>query len=85
MQKKKMINVNVIIPEEFKREVERIAKKRDIPQQQVFRMMLDLGLEIHRDMEKAGVVAAVDFLYFAKRTIKDRLKSKGPIQLELPL
>lgn len=73
------------VPEHLKVEIERIAKKRDMSQQKVVLMMLDLGVEIHKDMEKVGIVAAVDFLYFAKKTMKDKLKSKGPIQLELPM
>lgn len=86
MRKKEgQIQTSLSIPDDFKIEIERIAKKRNMSQQKVIIMMLDLGLEIHRDMEKAGVVAAVDFLYFVKKTIKDKLKSKGPIQLELPL
>jgi len=86
MRKKEgQVQMSLGLPEDFKREIERISKKRDMSQQKVILMMLDLGIEIHKEMEKVGIVAAVDFLYFVKKTMKERLKSNKPIQLELPL
>ena len=67
-------------------EIERIAKKRDMTKAQVYRMLLDLGAQMHRDMEAVGVIAAVDFAYFCKTAIKEKLeKSLKGTQLHLPL
>jgi len=83
LKKKEMVQTSLYIPVEFKEEVERIAHKRDISQQKVYRMMLEVGLSFHKDMEKVGVIAAVDFVYYAKKSMKEILKSKKPIQLEI--
>jgi predicted peroxiredoxin len=66
-----------------KSEIERISLKRDMSQQKVMRMMIELGLELHRDMEKVGVVAAVDFAYYVKHALKAKLAENGRKQLNL--
>lgn len=66
-----------------KSEVERIALKRDMSQQKVLRMMIDVGLECHRDMEKLGIIRAVDFAYYVKKALNERMSQNGKRQLEI--
>lgn len=74
------------LPPDIISEVERIAKKRDMTKAQVYRMLLDLGCQMHRDMEAVGVIAAVDFAYFCKTALKEKLdKTLRGTQLHLPL
>jgi len=68
---------------EMKSEIVRISQKRDISQQKVIRMMIDLGLDCHRDMEKVGLIAAVDFTYYVKQALKKRIEEGGKKQLAL--
>jgi hypothetical protein len=83
MKNKIEANVNLGLTAFQKSEIERISLKRDISQQKIMRMMIDLGLELHRDMEKVGVIQAVDFAYYVKQTIKARLAENGNKQLKL--
>ncbi len=73
-------SVLVIMPVSTKAEVQRIAKKRKATQQQVFRMLLELGIEVHKDMEKVGVIKAVDFAYYVKKAVKEKMEKAGPHQ-----
>lgn len=66
-----------------KQEIERISTKRNMSQQQVIRMMLDLGIECHKDMEKLGLVAAVDFAYYVRQALRQKLDTVGKKQLSL--
>lgn len=78
--------VSIKMPDNLIDEVERIAKKRKMTMAEVYRMMIELGTEIHRDMEKVGVVAAVDFIYYCKQALKaqnDKVAQGN--QLRLPL
>lgn len=75
--------VTLIIPEEMKEEIARIAKKRKMNSSEVFRMMVDLGTSVHRDMEKVGIIAAVDFAYFVKKSVRERMADKGNKQMSL--
>lgn len=76
-------NFNLYLTAEQKTEIERISVKRDISQQKVIRMMLDLGIDCHKDMERVGIISAVDFAYFVKKALKERLADKGNKQLSL--
>lgn len=75
--------VTIIFPDDLKAECERIAIKRNMSTSAVFRMMVDLGASVHRDMEKVGLIAAVDFAYFVKKSVRERLADKGNKQLSL--
>ena len=78
--------VSIKMPDNLIDEVERIAKKRKMTRAEVYRMMVELGTEIHRDMEKVGVVAAVDFIYYCKQALKTQNdKVAQGNQLRLPL
>ena len=83
MKKKIEYNVNLGLTTEQKTEIERISEKRDMSQQKVMRMMLDLGIDLHKDMERLGVIGAVDFAYFVKEALKDRMAKTGKKQLNL--
>jgi len=75
--------VTFIIPVELKEECERIADKRNMSTSAVYRMMLDLGTNCHRDMEKVGIIAAVDFAYFVRKSVKEKSLSAGFKQMNL--
>lgn len=75
--------VTIILPEEMTEEIARIAKKRKMCSAEVFRMMVDLGTSVHRDMEKVGIIAAVDFAYFVKKSVKERMADTGNKQMSL--
>jgi len=79
----KIQKVLVHMPTSTKLEVERIAKKRKASQQQVFRMLLELGIEVHRDMEKVGVIKAVDFSYYVRRAVKEKMEKSGAMQTNI--
>jgi len=83
MKKKIEHNTNLGLTAYQKAEIERISEKRDMSQQKVMRMMLDLGIECHKDMERVGIVSAVDFAYFVKEALKDRLATGKNKQLNL--
>jgi hypothetical protein len=57
-------------------EVDRIAIKRSIPQAQVLRMLLEVGVECHKDMERVGLVGVVDYAYFVKESIKAKIAGR---------
>ena len=84
--KKAMKAVNMMLTHEIISEVERIAKKRNMPKANVYRMMLELGIDMHKDMESVGIVAAVDFAYYCKEALKamNNKVAKGA-QLHLPI
>lgn len=78
--------VTIKVPDSMLVEIERISKKRKMSKSEVYRMMLDLGIQLHKDMERVGVVAAVDFVYYCKQALKAQTDkvAKGK-QLTLPL
>ncbi len=84
--KTKKTNLNVQIPVELYEEIQRIAAKRDITISDVARMCLDIGLSTHRDFERCGLIAVLDFSHYVKVAVKDKLEQhvKGK-QLSLPL
>jgi len=61
--------VTVIITSKQQEEIARISKRRGIPKSEIYRMLLDVGIEMHKDMEKIGIITAVDFLYYCKQAI----------------
>jgi len=82
-QNRNGIPIQIYISEEMKKEVERIAKKRKISASAVYRIMFDLGISCHQDMERVGIIAAVDFAYFVKKAVKDKMESKEIKQMNL--
>lgn len=83
MKAKIECHVNLGLTAEQKSEIERIAIKRDMSQQKVLRMMVDVGLECHKDMEKIGLIRAVDFAYYVKKALNERMAQNGSRQLEI--
>lgn len=86
MARKKMIDgktVTFVIPYEVEDEITRIAERRKISKAQVYRMMLDAGVQCHKDMEKVGLIQAVDFIYYVKKAVRDKLASNGSKQMSL--
>ena len=85
-ESRNMKAVTILLTDEIISEVARIAKKRDMPKANVYRMMLELGIEMHKDMESVGIVAAVDFAYYCKEALKamNNKVAKGA-QLHLPI
>ena len=84
--KKAMKAVNMMLTHEIISEVERIAKKRNMSKAMVYRMMLEIGIDMHKDMESVGIIAAVDFAYYCKEALKamNNKVAKGA-QLHLPI
>lgn len=74
------------LPNELISEVARISKKRGMTKADVYRMLLDVGLSMHQDMEKIGIITAVDFLYYCKQALKAQNdKVAKDKQLPLPM
>lgn len=83
MRKEDLCHLGARIPVTMMDEIERIAKKRDMNNSQVIRMMIDLGTSVHKDMEKVGLIAAVDFAYFVRKSVKEKVAGLGKRQLSL--
>jgi len=81
--KKYDVTISLSLTSEQKEEIERISKKRDIAQQQVIRMMIDLGIDCHKDLEKVGIIKAIDFSYYVKQALKKKISGEGATQLSL--
>jgi hypothetical protein len=77
------IPIQIYIDRDMKNEVDRIAKKRKISSSAVYRIMFDLGISCHQDMEKVGIIAAVDFAHFVRKALKDKMENKELKQLRL--
>lgn len=78
--------VTLKVPAEILAEIDRISKKRKMSKADTYRMMLEIGIELHQDLEKVGLVAAVDFAYYCRQAIKAQVdKIAGGKQLTLPL
>ena len=82
METEEIKAVTVRIPVRDYLELERIGKRRKMNQAQVLRMIVNVGIECHKDMENLGLIGVVDLVYFMKEAIK--MKSAGK-QLVLPM
>lgn len=86
MREKIGIAVTLRMPLEIVSEVDRIAKKRRMTKADAYRILLEVGLSMHQDMEKVGLISAVDFLYYCRQALKTQndkvCKDK---QLPLPI
>lgn len=69
--------ISVTLPPEMISEVERVAKKRNMAKAAVYQMMIDLGLDVHRDMERVGIIPMVDFAHYVKTTVREKLEKTG--------
>ena len=76
-------NVTLVLTDYQRSEVVRVSKKRNISQSAVYRMMLDLGFQCHKDMERVGIIRAVDFTYYVRKALKDKMVDDGADQTEL--
>lgn len=74
------------LSEETIREIERIAERRGMTKSAVIRMCLEAGLGIHRDLEKVGIIQALDtgqrFVDWCRDAAQGQL-CKDPNQLSL--
>lgn len=75
--------VSIRIPVWMEDEIERISKKRKIPKTQVYRMLLDVGIQCHSDLEKVGLIPAMDFCHYIKTAVKEKISHSGKRQLSL--
>ncbi len=74
------IQISLYITRRQKEEIERIALKRDMSQHHIIRMMLELGIDCHKDLERIGLIKAIDFSYYVKHAVKEKIASNGPKQ-----
>jgi len=65
------IKLQVWVSERMKEEINDIKDKRGMSQSEVTRMLLDLGLEVHRDLSRVGIVRLVDMIYRLKTALKE--------------
>ena len=77
MKNKIGTQISLIISDEIQAEVERIAKKRKRSKADIYRMMITLGIDCHQDLEKIGIIAAVDFAYYVKDAVKKKSKENS--------
>ena len=68
--------VKLTVPEEMIEAVADIAKKRGIKKSQAYRMLLDLGIDCHRDLEKVGLIKTVDFIGYVKKAVREKVESR---------
>lgn len=64
------LKLQVNISERMKADIEKIMGKRGMTQSQVVRMMIDLGIEVHNDLSRIGVVRVVDFFTSCKKALE---------------
>lgn len=69
-------HVHVRVTPSLKAEIVRIATKRKMKESEVARMLLDVGLECHKDLERLGLIGVMDLVYFVKESIKEKAKGK---------
>ena len=74
------------LSEETIQEIDRIAERRGMSKSAVIRMCLEAGLGIHRDLERFGIIQALDtgqnFVQWCREAAQGRL-CKDPNQLSL--
>jgi len=63
-------------------EAQRISAKRNISLNQTLRMLVGVGIECHKDMEKIGLIGVIDMAYYVKQAMASKATGK---QLVLPL
>ncbi len=58
--------------------IERIAKRHNLPKAQVYRNMIDAGLDLYDEFESVGVVQMLDFVERVKGLASDIKRIKQP-------
>jgi len=51
-------------------DIEAIMKKRDMSRSQAVRMILELGLDVHHDLSRLGLVKMVDMVHACRQVIR---------------
>lgn len=74
---KKMKLISLMVDEKQWEEIHRISRRRGRTKSDTVRMMVDLGIDCHRDLEKVGLIPLVDFAYYVKLTVKERIKENS--------
>ena len=69
--------ITIQIEEETWEEITRISKKRKISKASLYRMMIELGVDCHKDLERVGIVPVIDFVHFVKKSVKEKSSSPG--------
>lgn len=64
------------------KEVQRIAVSRKVSEAEVIRILMRVGVEAHKDMERLGLIGIIDLAYYVKEAIKRQSAGK---QLPLPM
>ena len=76
------------IPQETKDEIDRIAERRGMTRSDVVRMCLDVGLMMHKDLERVGLIQAMDgaqaFVRWCRGALEQRLQDETGYQMDLP-
>lgn len=65
------LKLQVWVSERMREEINEIKSARGMTQSDVTRMLLDLGLEVHRDLTSVGIVRLVDVFYRLKIALKE--------------
>ncbi|MGW8180931.1 MAG: hypothetical protein ACWGQW_19545 [bacterium] len=65
-KEKNELKLQCLISERMMTDINSIKEKRGMSQAQVTRMLLDLGLEVHKDLSRVGIVRMVDMFYRLK-------------------
>jgi len=68
---KNQVKLQSWISERMRDDIDEIKDKRGMSQAQVVRMLIDLGLEVHRDLSRVGIVRLVDMIYRLKTALKE--------------
>lgn len=81
--KEKLQGISARLNQDEIAEILRICEKRNMSQASVVRMLVSVGLEVHKDMESLGIIGIVDLAYYVKEAIKTKVASGR--QLTLPM
>lgn len=65
------VKLNLWMPADMLEELETIATKRGLSKAEASRMLLSLGLEVHRDLSRVGVVRLADMIFNLKTALRD--------------
>lgn len=76
------------IPQETMDDIDRIAQKRGMTRSDVVRMCLDVGLMMHKDLERVGLIQTMDgiqdFVRWCRGAFQRRLEDETGYQMDLP-
>ena len=87
-QKKVGPYMGLKVTPEMMAEIERIAERRGMTRSDVVRMCLDVGLMMHRDLERVGLIQTMDgiqdFVRWCRGAFDRRLQDETGYQMDLP-